>query len=213
MTAHVYWRLNITANCGDAYYLALAEIEMRATNGGADQCSGGTASASSANTTDIAANAFDNSATTLWATVHGVVAARIAYQFPSAVEVAQYTIQARPNFLAHSPKAWALEYSDDGVTWTPIETREGYTSWTAGEIKVFTVPTVPSVARTSQVVAEVIRTNTALVARTSQVVAEVLRINTGTVIRASQLAVEVLRPNAVSAVVQNSARPVVFVCT
>jgi hypothetical protein len=50
-------------------------------------------------------------------------------------------------------------------------------------------------ARTSQVVAEVLRTNTDARAQVSQVVAEVLRINTGTVIRTSQLAVEVVRPN------------------
>lgn len=53
-----------------------------------------------------------------------------------------------------------------------------------------------TVARVSQVVAETLRTNTAVKARTSQVVVEALRINTATVIRASQIVVEVLRPNA-----------------
>jgi hypothetical protein len=50
-------------------------------------------------------------------------------------------------------------------------------------------------ARTSQVVTEVLRTNTNVNVRASQMSTEVLRINTGTVIRASQLVAEVLRPN------------------
>lgn len=49
------------------------------------------------------------------------------------------------------------------------------------------------------------------VARTSQVVVEVVRINTGTVIRASQVAVEVVRPNVAEAT--STQRPVVCVCT
>lgn len=69
-----------------------------------------------------------------------------------------------------------------------------------------------TVARTSQVVVEALRTNLAVKARTSQVAVEVLRINTGTKIRASQVAVEVLRPNAAVASPSN-ARPQVMVCT
>lgn len=51
-----------------------------------------------------------------------------------------------------------------------------------------------TVARNSQLAAEVLRSNTAVLARTSQLVAETLRTNNNTVVRASQLAVEVLRP-------------------
>ncbi len=67
-----------------------------------------------------------------------------------------------------------------------------------------------TVARTSQVVAEVIRSNNGCVARASQVVAEVLRIKNSTVIRASQVVVEVLRPNVASA---STRGPVVCICT
>ena len=56
-----------------------------------------------------------------------------------------------------------------------------------------------TVARTSQVVVEVLRTNTGVKTRVSQVPVEVLRINTGTKIRTSQVVVEVLRPNAAAA--------------
>ncbi len=67
-----------------------------------------------------------------------------------------------------------------------------------------------TVARASQVVLEVLRTNTGLNARASQVVEEVIRINTGTVIRTSQVVLEVLRPNATEA---SGRRPHVFTST
>lgn len=71
-------------------------------------------------------------------------------------------------------------------------------------------PASDTKAHLSQVAAEVLRTNTAVVARTSQVAVEVLRTNTATKARTSQVAVEVLRPNMAAAA---NARPVVFVAT
>jgi hypothetical protein len=50
------------------------------------------------------------------------------------------------------------------------------------------------------------------VARTSQVVAEVVRLNTANNIRLSQVVLEVVRPNAPDAP-PNTQRPVVIICT
>ncbi len=212
MAAHLYWRLNITANAGDTSFLAIAEIEMRATVGGADQCAGGTAAASLADPGAPVTNAFDNDAATRWSTTSGTLTGWIRYQFAAPVDVAQYTIQAHPTTPLRSPKDWALEYSDDGSAWVPVEMRSGVSSWTNGEIKSYTVVLSSATdVRVSQVAVEVLRTNTGAKARVSQLPVEVLRINTGTKIRASQLAVEVLRPNAAAA--SASARPVVFVAT
>ena len=63
-----------------------------------------------------------------------------------------------------------------------------------------------TVARVSQVTAEVIRTNTAPAARVSQVTVEVLRINTATVIRTSQVTAEVIRKNAPEIPVETARR-------
>lgn len=52
-----------------------------------------------------------------------------------------------------------------------------------------------TVARTSQLVAEVLRTNGAVTARVGQVAVEVVRNRTGLIARVGQVAVEVLRPN------------------
>ena len=209
MAAHSYWRLNVSANAGDTSFLAIAEIEMRATVGGADQCTGGTPTASASDGSSPPSNAFDNNATTRWSTPSSTLTGWIGYQFASPVDVAQYTIQAHPTTPARSPKDWALEYSDDGSTWVAVETRQDVSSWTNGEVKSYTVVLTADV-RLSQLPVEVLRSNLAVKARTSQVAVEVLRINTGTKIRASQVAVEVLRPNAAAA---SNARPVVMVCT
>lgn len=211
MTAHLYWRINVSANAGDASFLAIAEVEMRATAGDSDQCIGGNASASSSDPAALASSAFDNDATTRWSTASGTRTGWLRYQFPTPVDVAQYTIQAHPTTPARSPSAWALEYSDDGTSWTEVESRVGINTWTGGEVKSFTVSTT-SKARVSQVAAEIIRTNTTAKAVSTQIAIEVLRPNPGVLGIMSQAVIEVLRPNA-DVVVASSARPQVFVCT
>ncbi len=216
MTAHVYWRINVSANAGDASFLAIAEVEMRATVGGADQCAGGTGLASASFSASFdGPKAFDNSAATYWATPSGTLSGWLRYQFASAVEVAEYTIQAHPSAPSRSPSAWALEWSDDGSAWTPLETRSGFTSWTNGQIRTFAVPTGAMQVRASQLPLEVLRTNLAPQAHASQLALEVLRTNTPPYARASQLALEVLRPNAAESGGGGgaAARPMVFFAT
>lgn len=193
MAAHLYWRLNISANAGDANYLQAAEVEMRATAGGADQCTGGTATASSEYSVDFAAaKAFDNDAATRWSTVAGVTSGWIAYQFTAAVEVLEYTIQASSVAGARSPKDWNLEWSDDGTNWTIVETREGYGTWATGEIKTFTLSTSPATQTVSQVAAEVLAKPTAASAlRTSQVLTEIAQRPVSSALRTSQVGIEV----------------------
>jgi hypothetical protein len=210
MANHIYWRLNFTENNGDTSFLGLAEVEMRGTVGGADQCTGGTATASTSDATSPPANAFDNSASTNWQTVSGTLTGWLRYQFAAAVDVVQYTITARATSLTRMPKSWSLEWSDNGTAWTSIETRENQTWPTAGEVRTFTVPTGTMKVRNSQVAVEVVRRNLNPAIRTSQVVAEVIRLKTDTRIRNSQIVVEVLRPNAAEI---SAVRPHVFVCT
>jgi hypothetical protein len=139
-TAHTYWRINVTANAGDTNYLAIAEVEMRATVGGADECSGGTATASSSSAGFEADKAFDNDAATRWSTpTPGMTTGWLQYQFASPVDVTEYTIQAHPSTPARSPKNWTLEYSDDGTDWTVTDTRTNEANWADGETRVLEV--------------------------------------------------------------------------
>lgn len=190
MAAHTYWRINVTANNGDASFVEIAEIQMHTSIAGIDVCTGGTAAASTSGG-GAAANAFDDNSSTKWGTTSGNIIGWISYNFSLAVDIVEYSIQAHTSNLTRAPKAWSFEYSDDGLTWSPVETREGQTSWTTGQTRTFTVTTTSN-ARLSQLPVEVLRTN--------------LAVN----LQISQLPVEVLRPNSA---LMSGARPVCFVCT
>lgn len=159
MPAKLYWRINVTRNAGDKDYLAVSDIEMRLTSGGADQCTGGTPYASIAAATTPASNAFDTDTSSRWSTPIGTLTGAIGYQFASAVDILEYTIRAHPTLPLRSPQDWTFEHSDDGISWTTIEDRLGFSSWANGEVKTFTLPTTPPVASVSQVVVEVLRQN------------------------------------------------------
>jgi glutamate racemase len=69
-----------------------------------------------------------------------------------------------------------------------------------------------TVARNSQTVVEVLRTNTDVKARASQTVVEVLRTNTAVKARASQTVVEVLRQNNAEAPIGGGTQPLIIIC-
>lgn len=210
MAAHTYWRLNVTANNGDITFLAIAEIEMRAILGGADQCSGGVASASSADATSPASNAFDNDTTTRWSTVTSTLTGWIRYQFASPVDVVQYTIRAHPTAPTRSPKNWTLEWSDDGTTWVVVDTHTDVDAWANGEVRVFNVPVGFTDLRLHQGALEVLSQGTASSVELHQAVLETIRTNSAAEVEVRQVCLEVLRPNAAS---MPDGRPYVFSST
>jgi hypothetical protein len=134
--SHPYWRLYITANNGNAYH-CFAELEMRAQAGGSDQCSGGTASASSTLGGFPASQAFDNTTATAWASNGAESTSWVAYQFAAPVEVAEISLWGSGT-PAQSPKDFQLQYSADGVSWTTVATVTNETGWSAYEQRTFT---------------------------------------------------------------------------
>lgn len=117
---HSYWRVYVTDNNGDVTWITANEIEMRATPGGADQCSGGTVIKSNEAFGNEATKAFDNNNATAWG--YNVNNNQwIGYQFTSPVMVQQILLRvgqagdAAPTLRA--PKNCKVEYSDDGVAW------------------------------------------------------------------------------------------------
>lgn len=128
MSAHKYWRINIFArNNASSGNVSIAEIEMRATVGGADQCNGGTASASSTNGTAVADRAFDNATGVAWESL--VCPVWIMYEFVDPVDVAEIQIWPRSALYSFSPKDFALEFSDDGVNFTAAVYYSNVTDW------------------------------------------------------------------------------------
>ncbi len=142
--AHTYWRLSLKPISTN---LCLTEMEFRATPGGADQCSGGTASVSSnfnGTATYQASNLVDNSGSTIWHSVNSSVGDYVQYQFASPVSVAEIALTSRnAGSPIAAPNYITVQYSDNGVDWTtawhiPEINRTG--TWALNTQKVFTDP-------------------------------------------------------------------------
>lgn len=114
MAAHAHWRLSLTG----AAYVQLQEVAFLSASGVVLSV-GGTPSASSEYSVMYAAPyAFDNDVATAWCNVYGQFPALLAYQFTAPVDVVFVRITANASF---PPTSVQLQYSDDGVSWSPGE--------------------------------------------------------------------------------------------
>jgi len=87
------WRINITATEGGN--VAVAECEMRQTTGGADECTGGTTSASTVSGANAAANAFANDGTTTEWVSTNVAPQWLKYAFGATKTIEEVSITAQ----------------------------------------------------------------------------------------------------------------------
>lgn len=120
---------------------ATSTIEQTATHTGY-VTSGNTVSASNELTppTYAAWKAFNKSALGEWSTSSGVTAATLTYQFGSAKTIDTYFIRSVSAESDRAPSAWTLEGSNDGSSWTAIDTRTGQIAWgAAGEQRSFAI--------------------------------------------------------------------------
>lgn len=153
MAAHRYWALQVTARAGAGNGVSLAEVEMRASVGGADQCSGGTAGGAYS-IGQAPANAFDNSDSTLWynGSTSGL-GVLLTYDFGSAVTVAEVFVRnaaasgSGSGFpgATYGPATCWVAWSDDGSAWhftTPPVDLSGLGNGASATIAVVDAPTV-----------------------------------------------------------------------
>lgn len=124
MAAHRYWALLVTARPGTGNGVAIAEVQMRATPGGANLATGGTASGTN-NVGHPPANAFDGNGATEWRdgnTSASGGSVRLSYDFGSAVDIAEVLVTtpgagSAYNGATYGPAACWVQWSDDGVVW------------------------------------------------------------------------------------------------
>ncbi|HEV3193659.1 MAG TPA: discoidin domain-containing protein, partial [Polyangiaceae bacterium] len=71
--------------------------------------------------------AFDGNTATKWYAGNGVKTGWIAYQFMPAAShtVTSYSISSANDVPVRDPNAWQLQGSNDGQTWTMVDTRTG----------------------------------------------------------------------------------------
>lgn len=124
---------------------AIAEMQMRTSPGGSDECTGGAADATDNIGSGFEADkAFDNDAATMWnvATPIGKI---LKYEFAAAKDIVEYTIQARASFLADSPVTWTLNYFD-GTQFQIAHSVVDEPDWAGGETRTYSMVTFkPSV--------------------------------------------------------------------
>jgi hypothetical protein len=109
------WRIRITAS-GNVYSgITVARIEMATSIGGTDECTGGTASASSVYSTHTADLAFDTQQTTYWQP--NGVPAWIEYEFATTKAIKEVAITQVPGAgWSQGPGDFTVEYWN-GSSW------------------------------------------------------------------------------------------------
>ena len=125
-----YWRFPIWANNGWPYYYVVTEIEMRLTTGGANQCVGGTASASSINgALTPASKAFDGDVSGSGAWVSGGIGLQwLQYDFGSAKAITEVEVISYIGSDGEAdPRDFAIQCSDSPTgPWITVEKLMGY---------------------------------------------------------------------------------------
>ncbi|MBF0462785.1 MAG: discoidin domain-containing protein [Magnetococcales bacterium] len=149
MALHRYWRVYITASTsGSDMLISFYEVEMRGVVGGADQCTGGTASAS--HNTSTAYRLFDDNPSTYWVNGGPAVASWLQYDWGAGVAVDVAELRLLPRSNLQSPQAFALQYSDNGTDWTAAASWTGVGGWTGGVEKLFVPPPPPPLVVSAQ---------------------------------------------------------------
>jgi len=136
--AHRYWRLYVDAVLSGST-IAIAELKLSLTPGGASVTTGGTASASNA-AVSAASNAFDGSGGTRWATAPSQVPGWLAYDFGAGntKDIRGFSIISEnvAGYDSETPSRFQLQYSDDGVAWVTLAVATA-ANWLQAETRNF----------------------------------------------------------------------------
>jgi hypothetical protein len=141
------WRIVPTVSGAGVY--AFSEIEMRASLGGVDQCTGGQNFGSSHFDTSghVQSRAYDDNNATLGATANTNGTQWFGYLFPATVNIEQLSLRSRSDTAANqTPTAFTIEYWD-GSAWQVAATFSGLAAWSLAETRTFDIA-APESART-----------------------------------------------------------------
>lgn len=122
----------VTAIAGGAESANSAQVSATPTSTSAlvSRASGGIASASADNPpNETASKAFDGSTSTKWYNTGSAPPGWIAYQFAGgcAWTVTQYKVSSANDVSQRDPKNWVFQGSEDGSTWTTLDSQTGQT--------------------------------------------------------------------------------------
>lgn len=130
----LYWRLLIDEVQEDDGYIEIAEIQMRTTSGGADQCTGGVSGSANIYSTYVSARAFDDDNSTVYL---GYLPGWIFYGFPERKQIVEITVRSsNDSWWYRVPSRIRLQKSDDCRNWVTVLDGDSGT-WTQNEEKTF----------------------------------------------------------------------------
>lgn len=86
----------------------------------------------------VTRNSSTNNPIQGWITQANIKTGWIQYQFTSKKRVTEYALTCSQN-VKECPKKWTIEGSNDGVSWSVLDSRSGITEWKAGEKLIFNV--------------------------------------------------------------------------
>ena len=148
-TSYRYYRLNVTASNG-APIIQLAELQLLASASSVtaptvvNQATGGSATAVADNSAngEGAAQAFDGRADSKWLIFAN--AGWIQYQFGGGASypVTQYALTAGADtslYPARAPKNWTFLGSNDGATWSTLDTQTNQADTVSGNTRTFSI--------------------------------------------------------------------------
>lgn len=158
--AYRWYRILVTANNGHLNYLAICEVELRATLGGADQTTPAAAAAGAATASDVEASAgwsvspkwaFDDSvvftgaASAQWLSNNSPPSVGtpkwLKYDAGSPIVVAQVALTAShstdSNPSTTAPKDFIIQGSNDDSAWTDLLAPGSQTGWAPAEQRLF----------------------------------------------------------------------------
>jgi hypothetical protein len=103
------------------------------------------ASASGSTGADLPWKSFDKNPASTWFSTVGLPQ-WIAIDFGTSITINSYSVQGvqTGGSALRAPNTWQLQTSPDNTTWTTVNSQSGQSSWTAGEIRTFSISSTSS---------------------------------------------------------------------
>lgn len=123
---------------------ALAEVQMRASVGGAnliDPPQFLTGNYNGASSTTYVTNLLDGDNATSWTTgtsAAGFPPGWVRYDFPGPVDIAEVLLRAPTDQPSKAPRSFRLQYLDEAGLWADAIVRSAEPAWSAGEARLYT---------------------------------------------------------------------------
>jgi len=89
------------------------------------------------NATNTPYLAFNHTSWDSWVTADGYNTGWLCYKFDSKKRIERYGLLSEVSWPNRAPKNWTFEGSNDGVTWTVLDSRSSVTAWSDNVRKVF----------------------------------------------------------------------------